>query len=111
MISPGTEVFLRPDGPRDDRLLRARVTGFHRDVCEIVLSDPSAAGRAGRRVLVHYELDGKFVRRSAVVETTAAVTAELRVTGAVEPAERRRKPRVSYLHLLQQVVQEPILAQ
>lgn len=107
MVNPGSEVFLRiPDGMPEGRLHRGRVNGFQDDACTLVLSDPSMAPGAGQQVLVHYEQSNEFVSRAAVVEATTDAVLELRLVGEAVSAERRREPRVSYLHVLKRVVEE-----
>lgn len=108
MVGPASLVYLRFSG---EKLHRSRVVDAGRRTCTVVRSDAVIAPGTGRRVFIHYDRDGEFVRQAAVVEACTHEIVELRLVGEAASAERRRKPRVSYLHVLQQVVSEPLLAQ
>ena len=110
MIGPGTEVFLRPDGPGDEPLYRATVRDLQGGVCRVGLACQGLQPRAGQRVLVHYEPDGDFTRQAAIVIAVEGTVVELQLQGVAVSAERRRVQRVSYLEVLRQVVEEPLIS-
>ncbi len=109
MISPGSEVFLRSDGPCDEVLHRGILRDLDGTVCMVSLADQGLRPRAGQQLLVHYEQDGEFTRRAAKVVAVEGSVVELRLHGVTVSAERRRVQRVCYLDVLRQVVEEPLI--
>ncbi len=105
-MSLGAEVFLRPDGPCDEPLHRGTI--LDGGGCTVALAGQGLRPRAGQQVLVHYEQDGEFTRRAAIVVAVEGSVVQLRLHGVAESAERRRVQRVSYLQVLGQVVKEPL---
>lgn len=108
MISPGTEVFLRPDA--GDLLHRGSIRDLDGGVCTVALAGQGLRPRTGQQVLVHYEQDGEFTRQTAIVVAAEDSVVQLRLHGAAVSAERRRVQRVSYLQVLGRVVKEPLVS-
>ena len=108
MISLGTEVFLRPDGPCDEPLHRGTIRDLDGGVYTVGMAGKRLRLRTGQQVLVHYDHDGEFTRRAASVVAVAGSVVGLRLHGLAVSAERRRVRRVSYLQVFRQVVERPL---
>ncbi len=106
MMSLGTEVFLRPDGPSDEPLHRGTIRDLDGGVCTVGMAGQGLRLRTGQQVLVHYDPDGEFTRQAAFVVAVEGSVVQLRLHGLAVSAERRRVRRVSYLDVLRQVVEE-----
>ncbi|MEE8458469.1 MAG: hypothetical protein V3S08_01280 [Phycisphaerales bacterium] len=109
MISPGTEVFLSPDGPFNEPLCRGSIRGLDGGVCMVGLTGRGLQPRAGQPVSMYYEQDGEFTRQTAIVVAAEGSVVQLRLNGVAVRAERRRVQRVCYLEVLRQVVEEPLV--